>query len=412
MNKSRALKTVCLLASAGGLLLPSLSHAALIADSELKLDLRNFYLDRKYIGNTSDASSWSQGADLQFTSGYTDTSVQFGLDASTQGAYTLDSVGNDGSLPYDQDKNEAKESYGRIGATLKLKYSNTELKVGDHRPHLPIAWDDTSRQLDTIYEGAVLTSNEIDGLNLTAGRYWNVVTRASSDKEKLYLYPVFNGKTSDGLDFAGADYAVTQALKASVYYGVLHDIYKQTYYGLNYQTSLSASTRMIADLRYFDNQTDGAAYYGELDVDALGAMVTFLSGSHMLAFTWQSVDGDTYFPTLNGYVPQPYLVQWSNAAFISPDEQSMGARYAYNFKEVGVTGLDVFAMYIASNDIDVLGSTETNGKQAERDLVVSYTLQSGALEGLKFQYQDIHITKSFADDYAEYRFVTTYTVDF
>jgi len=414
MKKHKMYKHGFLLSSVTGLLLPAIAQAGFTEDSTVRLDLRNFYLDRSYIGNTPDEYSWSQGADLQYFSGYTDTPLQVGLDVSAQGAVVLGSEGCDGSLPCDTAESEAADNYGRVGATLKLKYSQTELKIGDHRPHLPIAWDDTSRQLDTIYEGAVIESHDIDRLTLMAGRYWKLVGRDSSDKEKLYLYPVSNGKTSEGLDFAGATYDVSKALSATYFYGVLHDIYSQQYFGLAYNTALTDSVHMVTDVRYFTNKDDGDAYYGDIDVDALGARASFMTGSHMLSLSWQKLGGDSVFPTLNNYVPQPYLIHWSNAAFILPDEQSYGLRYAYNFETLGVPGLNVMANYITSSDIrlDKMGMTDRDGSQSERDLVLSYTVQEGALAGLGFEFQDIFLTKSYGDDFSEFRFTTTYTYNF
>ncbi|WP_409574278.1 OprD family outer membrane porin, partial [Salmonella enterica] len=77
------------------------------------------------------------------------------MDVDAQYAIRLDSHGDDGSLPMDSSSGRASDNYGRAGATLKMKYSRTELKVGDMRPELPVAWHDPSRQLDTIFQGAV-----------------------------------------------------------------------------------------------------------------------------------------------------------------------------------------------------------------------------------------------------------------
>jgi benzoate transport porin len=390
-------------------LLPLAAHADFAADSSLKLDLKNFYLDRSYSGSTDGVGSWSQGFDLQFTSGYTSTTVQVGLDASGQTAYTLDSEGNDGSLPYKAAEQDTSDQYGRAGATLKLKYSKTELKIGDYRPHLPIAWDDTSRQLDTIYEGAVLESREIDKLNLIAGRFWQAVTRQSSDKEDLYLWGSNGSKRSDGLDFAGATYDVTPGLQGSYYIGILNDIYKQQYLGFSYKTRFG-DMASATDVRYFKNAEDGDALNGEIDNRALGLKTALMSGGHMLALSYQKMNGDSIFPTMNGYIPQPYLVNWSSTGFVRPDERSIGIAYAYDFKDVGAPGLKVFSRYIKGTGVDV--GSETNASESEKNLYLSYSLQNGTLKGLTFDLRNIRVAKSFAADYNEYRFITTYTVNF
>jgi hypothetical protein len=241
---------------------PLAVHADVIDDSHFKVDTRNFYLHRNYTNTNapvSEVHSWSQGFDAQFTSGYTDTALAIGLDVDAQYAVRLDSSGNDGSLPYSVSDQQTADDYSRAGATLKMRYSKTELKVGDLRPQLPVAYDDTSRQLDTIYQGAVVESKEVDGLTLTGGRFWSAATRESSNHEKLYKFGSTDNLDSDGLDFGGATYDITKNLQASYFYGVLHDIYQQHYFGLMHMADLGNGYKLKTDLRYFNNNEDGNA---------------------------------------------------------------------------------------------------------------------------------------------------------
>ncbi|TCK04799.1 OprD family outer membrane porin [Marinobacterium mangrovicola] len=410
MLKHHSRKTGISLAVAAALLSPLAAQAGFVEDSKIKLDLRNFYLDRNYDGDTPDVGSWSQAADLQFFSGYTDTTIQFGLDMSATGAYIFDSEGNDGSLPYDAEKDDTPDSYGRAGATLKAKYGETELTIGDHRPHLPVAWDDDSRVLDTIYEGAMLHSTAIDNLELTAGRFWEAVTRDSSDKEELYVFRGQDENRSDGLDFFGATYSFPMNIKGTYFFGRLNDFYDQHYYGLEHLAGFENGMKLKTDLRYFDYESEGKEYEGDMDVDVVSTMATLLAGNHMFALSYQNVKGDRPVPTLNGYIPQPYTVHWSSAAFIMPDERSWGVRYGYNFKDLGLPGMKLFTRYIKGTDIDIAGGTDES--QSERDIYVSYEMQNAALKGLKFDLRSIAHKRSWADDYDEYRFITTYTFNF
>ncbi|MDO6804082.1 OprD family outer membrane porin, partial [Wenyingzhuangia sp. 1_MG-2023] len=260
MKQSNLCKAGIVLSAVTGLALPTTALADFVADSTVKLDLKNFYLTRSYDTDADDVGSWSQSGDLQFTSGYTDTTIQVGLDASSQLAYIMSADGDDGSVPIHAD-GEAPDTYGRTGATFKAKYSKSELTIGDHRPHLPIAWDYTSRQLDTIYEGAMLQSREIDGLTLTAGRYWSVVTRESSDKEGMSIFFGNDEERSDGLDFFGASYDVNKALNVTYFLGTLNDYYKQQYAGLTYKTRFG-DVGSRTDVRLFRVSDDGEARNG------------------------------------------------------------------------------------------------------------------------------------------------------
>ncbi len=63
-------------------------------------------------------------------------------------------------LPHDG--KESKDHFGKVGATLKAKVSQTELKVGDLLPVSPVVVFDPSRQLLTTYSGAWLESKDFE----------------------------------------------------------------------------------------------------------------------------------------------------------------------------------------------------------------------------------------------------------
>ena len=393
---------------------PLTAFADVVDDSHFKVDTRNFYLHRNYTNNNapvSEVHSWSQGFDAQFTSGYTDTALAIGLDVDAQYAVRLDSSGNDGTLPYNVSEQQTVPDYGRAGATFKARYSKTELKVGDIRPQLPVAYDDTSRQLDTIYQGAVVESKEVDRLTMTGGRFWTAVTRESSDHAKLYKFGTPANLDSDGLDFAGATYDITKNLQASYFYGVLQDIYQQHYFGLTHMADLGNGYKLKTDLRYFNNNEAGSALDGEIDNRSYGALFSLLKSAHMFGLSYQRMLGDSVFPTMNGYIPQPYLVHWGSVGFVRPGERSWGARYSYDFAGMGVPGLKFVTRYYKGTHWDRGGNLSDN-EESERYLGLNYVVQSGALQGLGLDLRNIDVQQKYGSDYNEFRFATTYTWKF
>jgi hypothetical protein len=398
----------------GGTLVPTLARADFVDDSHLKLDLKNFYLDRNFTKSgaaISDVHSWSQGVDLQFTSGYTDTPVAFGLDVDAQYALRLDSDGNDGTLPYSASDAMTANNQSRAGATFKMKYSRTELKVGDLRPELPIAWHDPSRQLDTIFQGAVVESKEITDLTLTGGRFWSSVTRESSNHEKFYKYGSTDNLDSDGLDFAGATYNVTKALQASYFYGVMHDIYRQQYVGFSHTADLGDGYKLRTDLRGFDNKEDGDALNGKIDNRALSTGFALTKNGHRFSIAYQRMYGDSMFPTPNGYIPQFYLLNWANQPFMRPQERSWGLGYAYDFAGAGVPGLTFTTRYLKGTQIS-RGAGLSDETENERDLALRYVVQSGPLRGLGLEWKNYKVKQRYGSDFDENRLVTTYTWKF
>lgn len=401
------------------------AQAEFIDDRQVSLGLRNFYIDRDFKQHDAPKSrigSWTQGFDFRAISGYTEGTVQFGLDVSAQYAYRLDGGGGrgpDSIIPYDDSKGEQVRDYGRAALTAKMRYSKTELKIGEHRPTLPVAFYDDSRQLITTYHGFMLESREVDKLTLTAGRFTEISSRESSNREKMYL---FNGpdiqRRSDGLNFAGATYAFTPALSASYFYGQLEDIYQQQYLGGTYNADLGNGFGLKTDLRYFDNREDGKALYGDIDNRSYGAMTTLRKGAHAIGVGYQRMLGDSTFPTLNGYAPQPYLVNWSTVAFVKPNESSWQLRYDLDFAGYGVPGLKLMTRYLRGTGIDRGNNDLDQNVESERNIFLSYVVQGGPLKGVAFEWRNIDVKTRYGNgaasgaDYQENRLITSYTFKF
>ena len=415
--RSVSLTGTCLkAASCIGLLFPLVAHAGFAEDSQLNLGLRNFYLDRDFRGETPPASrvgSWSQGFDLRFLSGYTEGTLQFGLDASAQYAYRLDGGGGRGPdtvLPYDRSAGEQVRDYGRAALTAKVRYSKTELTIGEHRPRLPVAFFDDSRQLASTFHGFQIASQDIDNLSLTAGRFTRIATRESSDHEKPYLFtrPFGPRHPSDGLNFAGGTYSFGPSLAATYFYGQLEDIYEQHYLGLTHNVSLGNGYSLKTDLRYYDNSTDGEALYGEIDNHTYGLLSSLKMGAHTFGLGYQRMLGDSGFPTLNGFTPQPHLVNWSALAFIRPNESSWQVRYDYDFAAQGLPGLTLMTRYIRGTGID-RGANLGDARESERDFYLNYAVQNGPLKGLAVGWLNIDAKLQPGNDFNENRLITTYT---
>tara|TARA_Y100001951_G_scaffold101807_1_gene107334 strand:+ start:27051 stop:28328 length:1278 start_codon:yes stop_codon:yes gene_type:complete len=408
-----------------GMLASLSAQADFIDDRQVSLGLRNFYIDRDFKQHDAPKSrvgSWTQGFDFRAISGYTEGTVQFGLDVSAQYAYRLDGGGGRGPdtiIPYDDSKGEQVRDYGRAALTAKMRYSKTELKIGEHRPMLPVAFYDDSRQLITTYHGFLLESREVDKLTLTAGRFTEISSRESSNREKMYL---FNGpniqRRSDGLNFAGATYAFTPALSASYFYGQLEDIYQQQYLGGTYNADLGNGFGLKTDLRYFDNREDGKALYGDIDNRSYGAMTTLRKGAHAIGVGYQRMLGESTFPTLNGYAPQPYLVNWSTVAFVKPNESSWQLRYDLDFAGYGVPGLKLMTRYLRGTGIDRGNNDLDQNVESERNIFLSYAVQNGPLKGVAFEWRNIDVKTRYGNgaasgaDYQENRLITSYTFKF
>ncbi|CAM4225376.1 OprD family outer membrane porin [Acinetobacter pragensis] len=392
------------------------SHADFIDDSQVQLKFKNFYLDRQYAdAPQNNWGSWSQGVTLDVKSGYADIGggIQVGADLLVQHAFKLNGRDKNPDWVLPHDGNESKDNFGKVGATLKAKVSQTELKVGELLPVSPVLVFDPSRQLLTTYSGAWLESKDIKDTKLTLAYIDGINNRYDNQFRDLTKFapPAYdNGAKADGMYIAGIDHQFTPEIGGSYWYADVKDIYQQHYVGANYRTKLGEKAKLDSHIRYFDNSESGDKLYGDIDNQALsiGAKVNY--GAHTVGLGYQQMFGDNAFPTLGGWVPQPYLVNWGVATFTNPDEKSWGFTYGYDFSELGAKGLNATAVYFTGADAKVAGKTDQ--KSDELNLIVNYTVPEGKLKGLGFQAMYIDADFDWKSDLKEYRVATTYTYKF
>lgn len=392
------------------------SQAAFIDDSQVQLKLKNFYLDRQIADDSSkNWGSWSQGVTLDAKSGYQEigAGIQVGADLLVQHAFKLNGRDKNPDYILPHDGKASKDNFGKVGATLKAKVSQTELKVGELLPVSPVLVFDPSRQLLTTYSGAWLESKDIKDTKLTLAYIDGINNRYDNQFRDLTKFapPAYdNGAKADGMYIAGVDHQFTPEIGGSYWYADVQDIYQQHYVGANYKTKLGEKAKLDSHIRYFDNSESGDKLYGTIDNQALsiGAKVNY--GAHTVGLGYQQMFGDNAFPTLGGWVPQPYLVNWGVATFTAKNEKSWGFTYGYDFAALGAKGLNATAVYFTGYD------AETNGKKDqdsnELNLIVNYMVPEGTLKGLGFQAMYIDANFDYKSDLKEYRVATTYTYKF
>lgn len=409
------------------------TYADFFDDSQVQLKLRNFYLDRQIDqpdpNKTQDFGSWSQGITLDAKSGYAEIGpVQVGVDVLAQYAVRLsgDRGDNDYIMPYDYATKEQARDNAKLGATLKAKVSQTELRIGEILPATPVVHFDPSRQLLTTFEGVWLESKDLKNTKLTLGYLDGINARYENQVHDFKLWPnelnteknqVKSGD-SEAMWVAGIDYQVTPELSASYFYGDVENIYRQNYVGFAYNKKLDAKNKLATHARYFDNRESGEALYGEIDNQALSLKAAWTHGNHTVDAGWQQMFGEhgthtPFMPTLSGWVPQPYLANWSVASFIRKDEKSWSLGYTYDFKDTVARGLTVTARHYDGSNID--NKNGTRGKEQEDNLIVNYVVPEGKLKGLGFQWMYIDVNYDNVPgfvDLQEHRVATTYTYRF
>ena len=440
MNKSTLALAVTLAALAN-----QATAAGFIEDSKATLGLRNFYFDRddKNTANSNnEASEWGQGFIFNYQSGYTEGTVGFGLDAIGLVGIKLDS-GGDSSTPRSrapgalfplESDGSAVDNYGKAGVTAKARLSKTELRIGTLQPKLPVINFNDGRLLPQTFEGAQVTSAEIDGLTLTAGQLESTKTRSSTDDIALRIGGAasFQGKAADSNEFiyAGGDYKITKDLTAQYYYGNLEDFYKQHFLGLTHNLALPVGA-LKTDLRYFNSGSDGKngslagrtegykssgfwragdSKNGEVDNNTWSALFTYSLSGHALSAGYQQVSGDSAFPFVSqGDGATAYLITDRQIGkFASAGERTWLAEYGYDFASAGIPGLKATVTYLSGSNID---AADSDRKEWERDFRVDYTLQEGALKGLGLSWRNATFRgNTSAADQDENRLIVSYSL--
>lgn len=420
--------SVSLLALAVGasLCLPALATAeeGFIEGASATLQARNYYFSRDYsdivgANQQSKAEEWAQGFILNAQSGYTRGTVGFGVDVLGQLGIKLDSGGgriNTGLLPADSD-GKAPDNYGRLGAALKARLSQTELKVGELTPNLPVLTFSDIRLLPPTYQGASVVSREIDGLTLQGGqlRSGSLLNEAGDGKmrAKLGHVPQLGGNAAtDRFNYVGADYAFNdQRTSVGAWYAQLEDIYNQRFYSLKHNEPLGDWVLGL-NIGFYDSEDDGNRLLGAIDNQAAFTQLSARHGGHMLMLGYQAIFGDDAFPRVFNNIT-PLGNEVPTYEFAGADERSWQLRYDYDFAASGIPGLIAGVRYIKGDNVDVQatnrGGPRYEGKEWERDLDLGYTFQSGLLKNLNVRVRNVVARSNYRTDIDENRLIFNYT---
>jgi len=390
----------------------SASAAGFIDDTTLTLNLRNFYIGREFRDDAvqrTKAEEWTQSFILNLQSGYTPGPVGFGIDALGLLSVKLDGGrGTYGTalLPTHAD-NRPADDFGRLAVAAKAKFSNTELKVGEMMPVLPILRSDDGRSLPQTFEGGMLTSREIDGLMLTAGQFRQNSPRDDGSMEDMFMQGAA-GATSDRFNFIGGEYAFNgKRTTIGLWAGELKDVYEQQYVQLLHVQPLGDDLALTANLGYFQGDENGSARAGKLDNKTYSGLFGLKFGGNTFYVGLQKVSGDSAWMRVNGTSGGTLANDSFNNSYDNAGERSWQLRHDYNFAAVGIPGLTMMNRYISGDNVHA-GSV-TDGEEWGRESELAYTIQSGPAKNLNIKWRNSSLRQDFASrDLDENRIIIQY----
>ena len=408
------IKTTFAVAGTCALVFPFTASADFIADSKASVELRNFYFNRDFRNGPpttqrDSAAEWAQGAMLRFESGYTAGTLGLGVDAVGMLGIKLD--GGDGSggtglLPADlgsKNGRGSQDEYSKLELTAKAKVSETILKVGSLAFRTPVVSSNDTRLLPSTFEGALLTSKDIDKLMLQGGKLEQIKFNSSSNYQDFTGNRI--GGVSDDFRFAGGTYSFNKTLSTSLYYGNLENVYRQYFGGVVYEIPLAEQQSLKFDLRYSKSTDDGN--FRPLDNRAANGLVSYTLGSNVFTAAYQRMSGDDPFPYIAN--SDPYLVNFVQINdFANTQERSWQLRYDYNFAALGLPGLTFMSRYVQGDNALVAGSN--TGKEWERNTDIGYVIQSGSLKNVGLKVRNATVRSNFGNDLDETRLILSYTL--
>lgn len=397
LNKRISLIALGMLSATQAMANDQAESKGFVEDSSLKVLLRNAYINRDYKDGNKDKAEWGQAAIGTFSSGFTQGTVGVGVDAFGLYALRLDGGkgrSGAGGIDFFRQENDGRANHdiAKGGAAVKFRVSNTVLTYGDQMPALPVLSYDNVRLLPESYAGTLITSREIQGLELNAGRF-TAESRKSDE-----------GRDSGGLksiNVLGGSYQFTEHFKGALYASDVEDVLKKQYVNANYVIPFNKDHSLTLDFNGYrtkldssyvrENTVPGESIVTGRDNKIWSLAATFATGPHSFTVAHQRSTGDSNLGyAYGGYQKDQgrvgdggnsiYLANsyWSD--FNAEDERSWQLGYGLDFGSFGVPGLSYNFAYVRGDNITT--STSEGGTEREIFNQFKYVVQSGPAKDL------------------------------
>lgn len=385
-----------------------------IEDSTATLTLRNFYINRNFVSDSatqSKAEEWSQAFILNYKSGFTQGTVGFGADAIGMYAIKLDGGrGTRGTqlLPVHDDGRPA-DDYGRLAIAGKARISATELKVGEWMPNLPILRSDDGRSLPQTFQGAQITSREIENVTLYGGQFRGNSPRNDASMEDMFFAQKPGGRT-DRFNFVGGEYTFNdKRTMLGLWNAELKGIYSQQLVQLTHSQPVGDWVLGV-NAGWFIGKDEGRSLSGDLDNRTGYGLFSARLGGNTFYIGLQKVSGQDGWMKVNGTSGGSLGNDSYNSSYENANERSWQVRHDYNFAALGVPGLTLMNRYLKGTDVRV--GTVTDASEWGRESELAYVFQSGAFKSLNIKWRNSTLRREWGTNtsFNENRLIVNYPV--
>lgn len=404
------------------------SDTGFIADSHLSVLNRNYYYNSDNHSGGKDGREWGHSILTNFTSGYTEGLVGFGLDAHAYASFKLDSGSgrNRTDMFPLQSNGDSRDQSGSAGGSVKMRISKSELHYGNLRPYNPVFALADTRLTPATATGFMLTSSEIDGLDLDAGHFTSGKDYNQSHSDGDF-YAGYAGVKGGNIDYLGGSYRISDKANVTVYTSRYEDLWRQHYLNANYTFALGEQRSLNLDANLYRTDEQGQALAGDIDVTAGSLTAAYTVNAHTFSLGYQKIHGDQPQDYLmmsgGGFQDSIYLGNASQYAdFNGPNEQSWLIGYSLNLASYGIPGASFSIRHVRGSDIDGSKTAASspyayygkNEKHHTTDLDARYVVQSGPAKDLmvRVRHASHRMTSGKSDiDVDRFRVVVEYPLN-
>jgi hypothetical protein len=368
---------------------------------------RTFYFDRNFDGSTTDREDFSVGGLFSYK-----TDELYGISFGVKFATSNDVGSDDDKDVYGLLKRGDSgdhESFTRLQEYyVQGEWFKTRIKYGAQEINTPFLNTHDVRMAPKTYKGLAVQNNSINNLELQG--YWLTGFMGWSDEEFMDIEESTGASGDNPLLVLGAKYQfplTAVKLKLEGWHYQMEDVFRTSLFTVNIGKKIG-NFNLFMTPQYTVQKSIGDDDAGDIDTDQYGLSAGF--GAYGITFTG-------YYFTMGD---DGFVSPWGGKALIQQvvaidraEEDSYGARVAYDFKALGLKGLNAYIFYVVYD-------TPESGKNSSSDIAeTDYSIQysfgdafDGYLKGLalRARYADVRYDKG--NDIKDLRLYITYNFGF
>ena len=390
-----------------------------IGGSHLNLLVRSYtdHLDQE--GGAANRNVWVLGNQAIFTSGFTQGTLGFGMDASLFSGLKLVGGQGMGDMAHTDSHGGGGDRLGwnYLGVyDVKARISNTTLKYGAQLFDAPFLVPHDNRALPATFLGASLVSTELQDLSFKAGSISKTIPRGQTVLQPLRTE--YGRVPFDRLTYAGGDYQYDRDTKVSLYVNRAENVWDRYYFSLNHSVGNADAIKWTGLLNYYNTQNQGASKQGNVNLNTYSLGLSGQHRGHTVLLAFQQILGDQFFDFLNQSAGD-FMSNSMDVDYNAPHEKSLQLRYSVDMGYYGAPGLSLMTWGIKGWDADAgamanvyadpnsslhnlywKNGTPVYGSHWELGLLSSYVVQRGKMKNSTLQLSLMHhkAAKTYSDN--------------